>query len=99
MLTKREPAASPLRGVELSVLVAMMLLVGTAGTSRRLNAHPPPLAPEPGSLLAVRYTLDTPGGGEIFPALASSSPSQYWPVATLTMVDRKSTRLNSSHRC
>jgi len=34
--------------------------------------------------------LDTPGNGEIFPAFASSAPAEYWPVATLTMVNSSS---------
>jgi hypothetical protein len=38
----------------------------------------------------VRYQLNIPGDGEIFPALASGSPAQYWPVATLTMVNTSS---------
>lgn len=50
-----------------------------------------PPAPTTISPLEVHYTLDVQGNGEIFPALASSSPAQYWPVATLTVV-------NSSNR-
>src|ERR1039458_6109149 len=90
MLAKREFAANPLNVVELSVLVAMTLLAVIASDGRAFSADPPPVALEPISVLAVRYTLETPGGGEIFPALASSFPNQYWPVATLTMVNTSS---------
>ena len=93
MLTKRQFAASPIRAVEHCVLVALMLLAAIASAVSALKAYPPPSAPETNSPLAVSYTLDIPGGGEIFPALASSSPGQYWPVATLTMVNTSSLTL------
>jgi hypothetical protein len=67
---------------------ALLLAVVAAGGHRMLASGP--AQPEPDAQIQVRYTLDTPGGGEIFPALASSSPAQYWPVATLTMVNTSS---------
>src|SRR5579862_7931864 len=93
MLTKRQFAAGPTHVVKLPIFLAMMLPIAIGCTGRALRAGPPPAAPEPVSVLAVRYTLDTPGGGEIFPALASSFPNQYWPVATLTMVNTSSSPL------
>jgi hypothetical protein len=44
----------------------------------------------PISPLQVRYQLDIPGRGEIFPALASGVPTDYWPVAVLTIVNTSS---------
>jgi hypothetical protein len=41
----------------------------------------------PASPLQVHYELDLPGRGEIFPALATGSPSDTWPVAVLTIVN------------
>src|SRR5690349_11220178 len=40
---------------------------------------------EPVSPLQVQYRLDLPGRGEIFPALAGSQASEYWPVAVLNI--------------
>lgn len=40
---------------------------------------------EPVSPLQVQYQLDLPGRGEIFPALAGSRASDYWPVAVLNI--------------
>ena len=40
---------------------------------------------EPVSPLQVQYRLDLPGRGEIFPALAGSQASDYWPVAVLNI--------------
>jgi hypothetical protein len=37
------------------------------------------------SPLQVQFHLDLPGRGEIFPALESERPSDYWPVAVLTI--------------
>src|SRR5207253_4133799 len=46
----------------------------------------PVLLPSPQvSPLQVRYQVDLPGRGEIFPALASSNARDYWPVAVLTI--------------
>jgi hypothetical protein len=50
----------------------------------------PPLAGLPNpqvSRLQIQYQLDVPGRGEIFPALASGSPSHSWPVAVLTIAN------------
>jgi len=41
-------------------------------------------APAPVSPLQVRYQLDVPGRGEIFPSL-SANARDYWPVAVLTI--------------
>ena len=41
----------------------------------------------PVSPLLMRYQLELPGRGEIFPALTVGSPSDYWPVAILTMTN------------
>jgi hypothetical protein len=37
------------------------------------------------SPLLVKYDLDLPGRGEIFPALVASSAKEYWPLAILTI--------------
>jgi hypothetical protein len=42
------------------------------------------------SPLQVRYQLDLPGRGEIFPALVASNASDYWPVAILTITNLSS---------
>ena len=39
----------------------------------------------PVSPLLLRYQLDLPGRGEIFPALVASGASDYWPLATLNI--------------
>lgn len=39
----------------------------------------------PASPLLLRYQLDLPGRGEIFPALVASGASDYWPLATLNI--------------
>ena len=56
------------------------------------STNPPPPEPLPVLLpspqvspLQVRYQVDLPGRGEIFPALASSNARDYWPVAVLTI--------------
>lgn len=51
---------------------------------------PPPLVSlhpfgDAASPLQVSYKLDLPGRGEIFPALTAGRPSDYWPVAVLTI--------------
>ncbi len=74
----------------LLVPAALLLAAVSAGEDRAWGNNPPPAQPEPGSALVVRYTLDTPGAGEIFPALASSAPADYWPIAMLTMVNTSS---------
>jgi hypothetical protein len=37
------------------------------------------------SPLLVKYDLDLPGRGEIFPALVATSAQEYWPLAILTI--------------
>ena len=51
------------------------------------EAPPLPLtaAPQQISPLQVHFQLDVPGRGEIFPALESERPSDYWPLALLTI--------------
>ncbi len=44
-------------------------------------------APAKVSPLLVQYRLDTPGRGELFPALSTSAASDYWPVAILTITN------------
>jgi hypothetical protein len=39
------------------------------------------------SPLLVKYDLDLPGRGEIFPALVASSAKEYWPLAILTIAN------------
>jgi hypothetical protein len=39
------------------------------------------------SPLLVQYRLDTPGRGELFPALTTAAASDYWPVAILTITN------------
>lgn len=54
------------------------------------NVAPPPSLAQltaPISPLLVRYQLDVPGRGEIYPALASGNASDYWPVAVLTIAN------------
>jgi hypothetical protein len=74
----------------LLVSAALLLAMASAGESRALGYNPASAQPEPSLPLSVSYKLDIPGGGEIFPALASSAPAEYWPVATLTMVNTSS---------
>jgi hypothetical protein len=57
-----------------------------------INPPPPEPLPKllpaaPVSPLQVRYQLDLPGRGEIFPALAAGNPSDYWPVAVLSIAN------------
>src|SRR5262249_414677 len=46
------------------------------------SASLPPVSP-----LLLRYELDLPGRGEIFPALVASGASDYWPLATLNIAN------------
>ena len=70
-------------------------LAGTGWYAYRLVQATAPPVPEPPALLPgvpvsplqVRYQLEVPGRGEIFPALAASNPSDYWPVAVLTIAN------------
>ncbi len=41
----------------------------------------------PVSPLLLQYRLDTPGRGEIFPALAAASATDYWPTSILTITN------------
>jgi hypothetical protein len=47
--------------------------------------RPAPLRPV--SPLLLQYHLDVPGRGEIFPALAAASPTDYWPAAILSITN------------
>ena len=71
-------------------LAVLLLAVVFAGAGSASGHNPAPVQPEPISPLQVRYQLDIPGGGEIFPALTSCAPPHYWPVATLSMVNTSS---------
>ena len=71
-------------------LAALLLAMALAGEGFASGLNPAPAQPEPISPLQVRYQLDIPGGGEIFPALTSCAPPHYWPVATLSMVNTSS---------
>jgi hypothetical protein len=72
------------------VSAALLLAVASAADGRAFADNLAPAPPELILPLRVHYTLDIPGGGEIFPALTSSAPAQYWPIATLTMVNTSS---------
>jgi hypothetical protein len=41
----------------------------------------------------MRYHLDVPGGGEVFPALAAGGPTDYWPIANLSVTNTSSQAL------
>ena len=41
----------------------------------------------PVSPLLMRYQLELPGRGEIFPALTVGAPAEYWPVGILTLTN------------
>jgi hypothetical protein len=80
----------------ISSLLLATALAGTGWYTYRLLEASNPLAPgpvpallppAPASPLQVRYQLELPGRGEIFPALAASNPSDYWPVAVLTIAN------------
>jgi hypothetical protein len=79
----------------LFLTTSLLLAAALAGTwwytYRLLELNSPPhlaLVPNPpASPLQVRYQLDVPGRGEIFPALAAGSPSDSWPVAILTIAN------------
>lgn len=57
-------------------------LAGAASGLPAAATITPPVSP-----LLVRYQLDIPSGGEIFPALAGGGPSDYWPMAVLTIAN------------
>jgi hypothetical protein len=73
---------------------ALMLAVGIAVSLGRAAAVAPnPASPAPAaspaaiSPLEVRYQLDLPGRGEVFPALTAGIATDYWPMAVLTIVN------------
>jgi hypothetical protein len=85
MMRKFMPGAGSVNGLAVLWLAMALAVEGLA------SAHnPAPAQPEPISPLQVRYQLDIPGGGEIFPALTSCGPPHYWPVATLSMENTSS---------
>lgn len=86
MLTKRNFMPNGRSVATLIVPVAVLLAMASAGATHPLSDNPPQMLQEPASF-QVSYHLDIPAGGEIFPAFTSGAPSQYWPVATLTMVN------------
>ena len=88
------------RTLAIIFFVTSLLLATALGgmswyTYRLLKSiNPPPPDPLPTLLpaapvspLQVRYQLDLPGRGEIFPALAAGNPSDYWPVAVLSIAN------------
>ncbi|HET7440223.1 MAG TPA: hypothetical protein VFJ47_02895 [Terriglobales bacterium] len=88
------------RTLAIVFFVTSLLLAAALGgtwwyTYRLLKSiNPPPPEPLPQLLpaapvspLQVRYQLDLPGRGEIFPALAAGNPSDYWPVAVLSIAN------------
>jgi len=50
-----------------------------------VGANAPPI--QRVSPLLVDYRLDTPGRGELFPAMSTAAASDYWPVAILTVTN------------
>ena len=71
-------------------LAGLFMAMALASQVFASGHNPAPAQPEPISPLQVRYLLDIPGGGEIFPALTSCAPPHYWPVATLLMENTSS---------
>src|SRR5215469_8212970 len=55
-------------------------------TEPELPAKMRPLSGPP-SPLQVKYQLDLPGRGEIFPALVDAKATDYWPLAVLTIAN------------
>jgi len=104
MWLKRIPAHCARRFVALIVSATLVLATALASlwtySSQILNAASRPLeavTPDASiSPLQVRYQLDIPGRGEIFPALASGVPTDYWPLAVLTIVNTSSRPLVES---
>jgi len=74
----------------LLVPAALLLAMVSAGGRYAWGDNPAPTQPETIPALQVHYQLNVPGGGEIFPALTSIAPADYWPIATLTMVNMSS---------
>src|SRR5688572_6894398 len=72
-------------------LVGFWLFVSRLTLTAEPPALPEPLARSRGaapvSPLLVQYKLDVPGNGEIFPALASGSAKEYWPLAVLDVTN------------
>jgi len=58
-------------------------LIASNGTAAPVITPPVSSA----SPLQVLYQLDVPGRGEIFPALSAGNPTDYWPVAILTIAN------------
>jgi hypothetical protein len=75
--------------VVISIMLAAALAVTCVYTFRLWRRSRPPdirqASATPASPLQVHYQLAVPGRGEIFPALASGKPADYWPVAVLTI--------------
>jgi hypothetical protein len=77
-------------GRSLYGLTGLWLAMASVGAVLASGHNPAPAQPDPISPFQVRYQLDTPGDGEIFPALTSCAPPHYWPVATLSMENTSS---------
>ena len=73
--------------------IALAITLNYVYERSEVEEPPPPGPPVPAtraglvSPLLVRYQLDVPGRGEIFPALFSDNVSDYWPVAILTIAN------------
>jgi hypothetical protein len=74
----------------LLVYAVVLPAVASAVEDRALGDQPAPTQPQSISPHPVLYQLDIPGEGEIFPALTSSAPPHYWPIAALTIVNTSS---------
>lgn len=73
--------------------IALGVAVNYIYEQSAVEVPPPPGPPVPAarsgpvSPLLVRYQLEVPGRGEIFPALFSGNANDYWPVAVLTVAN------------
>ena len=63
----------------------LTLTLPTIEPPKALGTSVPPV--QRVSPLLVEYRLDTPGRGELFPAMSTAAASDYWPVAILTVTN------------
>ena len=76
-------------------LVGVWLYIHRLTLTLPLPENPKPVvyappASEKISPLLVQYRLDVPGRGEVFPALASASAADYWPLAIVSVSNSSS---------
>lgn len=80
--------------VALAIGLGMALDYIYEQSAAEIPPPPPPPVPAvssgPVSPLLVRYQLELPGRGEIFPALYAGNVMDYWPVAVLTIANTSS---------